>query len=668
MAKNKYKASSKNSKPENSRKPIKGFGGLTLGEKGIEYDENAAKNRQKENDKKVAYTRREPSNSNRTPSGIRAPYNFVPFSDTVLFPYANANELPSHEIINTELNTGEIHVVLTAETPVLVSRGNDQKNIHFFRNGKNRYTIPGSTIHGLIRENCQILGFGKVDAKEDFEDYHIIFRGLASKDKTLRDKYGEIVTTTDACGIVSSKANAGYIYTDDGRNYRIYPVKSGDIIKIKRDSRSLDYLKSLTKKVKDPKTRKYKDVPKYTDDRGNINEQIIPVSYTGPVAHAVFEEGESEKSPTLLCTGRSISNPPNCHYLFPAPIRSGKYIEVKPEDILDYRSDYEARRTVLKNKQFWDLPKKGSKPIFYIEDRGHIYFGMSKFLRIGYPYKISQGLPKEHKAANNGIDYPHAVLGYTDGNKAYLGRVSVGDFTTCTDNAIEMVGKQITPASPKPSWYKGYLEPTGRYTNDDFRLRGYKQYWLKEENVVDTGNENSKIKTTIYPLLPKDTKNEPVEFKGVIRFRNLNDMELGLLLWAIRLNKNCYHTVGMGKAFGLGRMSAEIMKLNVLKTDRESYLDFGSPWESYTHETKEKVDEKVKELISEYNKNALGTGEKVSERGEIADFFYMKSKIREDAEKVSYMSLDEYSDVKDWLPTVREIRQKDDEWQKKGII
>ena len=40
---------------------------------------------------------------------------------------------------------------------------------------------------------------------------------------------------------------------------------------------------------------------------------------------------------------------------------------------------------------------------------------------------------------------------------------------------------------PKPSYYPGYVVPKGEevpvakhYSEEDFKLRGYKQYWLKD--------------------------------------------------------------------------------------------------------------------------------------------------------------------------------------------
>ena len=97
---------------------------------------------------------------------VRAPYNFVPFSNRVLLPYQDVSELPRHDEIRPDLKSGEIHVTLCADTPVFVSDGNKDAP-HFFRGANGKYMIPGSTVRGMLRENMQILGYGLVIPGED---------------------------------------------------------------------------------------------------------------------------------------------------------------------------------------------------------------------------------------------------------------------------------------------------------------------------------------------------------------------------------------------------------------------------------------------------------------------------------------------------------------------
>lgn len=85
---------------------------------------------------------------------VRAPYNFVPFTERQPFMrYTDVSKLPAHDKLCAELLTGEIHLTLTAETPVFVSDG--QENADFFRGANGNYMIPGSTIRGMVRRICR---------------------------------------------------------------------------------------------------------------------------------------------------------------------------------------------------------------------------------------------------------------------------------------------------------------------------------------------------------------------------------------------------------------------------------------------------------------------------------------------------------------------------------
>ena len=53
---------------------------------------------------------------------VHAPYNFISFAESPWLPYQSMDDLPPHDRIDPQRRTGELHITLTAETPVL-SRG-----------------------------------------------------------------------------------------------------------------------------------------------------------------------------------------------------------------------------------------------------------------------------------------------------------------------------------------------------------------------------------------------------------------------------------------------------------------------------------------------------------------------------------------------------------------
>ena len=487
-----------------------------------------------------------------------APYNFVPFHsknspganagsgksrvERVLIRYDSAEDLPPHDRIDPALKTGEIHVTMTAETPVFVSDGNE----HFFRGANGQLMLPGSTIRGMVRENMQILGFGLVRPEEDLgEDHPIYFREVAAARENAAGPYYRealgVETRRDAAGksfSIPQKVKAGYLRREGGALF-IQPVRGGYI----RVPRSHPALKKAGLSEGEAKT-----VPvAYIAEGGRVKELC---RWTGPAPG--MERG------VLLYTGKAVGNKPNARYLFPAADEDAPRESISQEDEQSYRMDLDARKNSLKPYCFWDLPTEGAeKPVFYLRHNGRTYFGMSLFLRIDYRHTLSEGLPgpqAERRAEGTPLDYIHAVLGFSEQERSYRSRVSFGDFAALGEPQ-EGEPIQAILGEPKPSWYPGYVVNGEHYNADEFYLRGFKLYWQKDAKVPPLSADRDNVVSTLRPL-PVGTA-----FQGVIRYKNLHEDELGLLLWALRLEEGCYQSVGMGKPYGFGRMKLTIDSL-----------------------------------------------------------------------------------------------------------
>ncbi|MBQ9347306.1 MAG: TIGR03986 family CRISPR-associated RAMP protein [Oscillibacter sp.] len=611
-----------------------------------------------------------------------APYNFVPFSNKVLLPYPGGlDSLPGHDEIRPDLKTGEIQITLTAETPVFVSDG-QRGNASFFRGANGKLMIPGSTIRGLVRGNLQILGFGLIRPGEDLEDRRIYFREMASGSRTLgadlKEGYKkalDIVSETkkQKKGTISvpHKVMAGYIRLEGGK-YCIYPTKGNRYIRISRNN------------VKPESFReKYAAVLPVTYTGEGKNVRLFPPDSSGG-------ENETVRNGMLLFTGKWVGPLANSLYLFPEMDRDGETVPISDEDILSYRADYEDRKNSLKayyDVKFWDLPEEGiCKPVFYARVDGHTYFGMSLFLRIGYRHTIAEGLPAYHRDRNQQqeeqVDYPHGILGFSNQANSYRSRVSVEDFTlTASGDAIQEI--PYTPGGPKPSFYPGYLRDAPRnpyslppvsvkarnYNDHTFLLRGYKQYWLRDTAMTPLPPKRVDAASTVkLRLLPAGAV-----FTGVIRYKNLTEQELGLLLWSIRLDDSCYHSIGMGKPYGFGRMKVQIQNLlEVQPAQLYGGLAGPSPVLRGTETTAERVDgyikryderaEKLLESLEDTLKLPVTETDSIRNRPEIQDFLYMKSTLVQSAEgdgESLYMSIDkgDYRNLTKPIPTVAELRQ-----------
>lgn len=589
---------------------------------------------------------------------VRAPYNFVPFHmkgdsgagrrmEKVIIRYQNTEDLPSHDVIDLELKTGEIHVTMRAETPVFVSDGHKKKvgdktgdDTRFFQGPNGQFMLPGSTIRGMIRENMQILGFGLVRPGEDLEDYQIYFREIAagrgSTGGPLKEYYHSVMATETRNGQSTPKnVKAGYL-RKEGDDYYIQPVK-GSYIRVSHKNPAL-----MEANLTNGEAMTVKVAYKAAD--GKVKsirrcDQPIPG----------MEQG------VLLYTGKAIKE--NTRYLFPAADMEAARVPISKEDRISYQEDYENRRSVLgKRVNFWALPEgREEKPVFYVRHDGHTYFGMSLFLRIGYSHKLSDGLPAPDSRINRHeesvpLDYPHAVLGFTGKEHSYRSRVSFGDFPA-EGAPQECPDIQAILAQPKPSWYAGYVVDGKHYNNDDFELRGYKLYWLKNPREL-TEPDAKNVASALRPL-PEGTV-----FRGIIRYKNLHPDELGLLLWALCLEDGCFQSVGMGKPYGFGRVKLTVDRL--LEYDVSALYKPDSLCKIPVSESRDSIEEYIKaydryacgELYRHYKKPK----KTICGEGAIKDFLYMRSTIRE-WEGTSYMGLSEYKNIKDTLPTVREIRK-----------
>lgn len=264
--------------------------------------------------------------------------------------------------------------------------------------------------------------------------------------------------------------------------------------------------------------------------------------------------------------------------------------------------------------------------------------------RKGYKFPIADGLPPKYKELVDAgpLDCPSAILGFSRGRLAYRSRVSFGDFAA-EAGAREGAVVRMILGEPKPGYARAYLDRNSR-------LRGFKQYWLKDTQKTDVPSGKEKVGTALCPL-PAGTR-----FHGVVRFKNLSDAELGLLVWSLCLDEGCYQNVGMGKPYGYGRMSVRVERMVEFAPDD---LYGGTLCPTPSQKVDEELKKAVQDCISAYEREAMaalgGTQERpLREVPAIRDFFYMKSAIQKGG-AFSYMGFKGYNNAKQPLPTVEEI-------------
>ena len=583
----------------------------------------------------------------------RAPYNFVSFRYQPIRRYQTPEELPPHDVTDAGLLSGEIRLTMTAQTPVLVADGNGER---FVTDADGNYQIPGSTLRGLIRQNMQILGRGLVRSNEDYQDRRLMYRSMADPSRGMHKKrkwhYTNVLGiqsfeayNRDGEPVVNPRNNramqysvaqnvlGGYLHRNRDR-YTIVPVQ-GKVFRISRKSPLVDQWRSS-----------------YTFTL-NVYYQASETEVTA----LQLKEAPGYRKGVLLSPGFMWRQ--NSVYLFPEEDPNQEVITLTDEDRLTYQEDLEWRTNTLRGtqnnmeKRFWELPRDGErKPVFYLQHHGMTVFGMSQFMRLSYDHRLSEGLFESHRIHQEELflDYPYALMGYTGKDGNYRSRIQVGNL-----KAAKLPGEpepvRVTLGEPKPSFFPNYTFKGLDYNQQLFQLNGYKQYWMKDPDPQTSGKDN--VSKTVYPL-PAGT-----QFSGTVRYRNLHPDELGLLLWCLRLEKNCFQTVGMGKPYGYGRMK---LSIDALVEDRpeELYATLGA-----VRQPVPDTQGRVAELIAIYQRYGCGfTKVPICEglepgmqyMGHIKDFLHMKRWIFKQAQEVSYLRLDEHKKVEVSLKPLRSFR------------
>lgn len=404
----------------------------------------------------------------------------------------------------------------------------------------------------------------------------------------------------------------------------------------------------------------------------NYKPYMIPCSYkcAGKDILKVDIPGKLPNEGFAVSSGSMIEK--KAVYIIPAedPGKKERFDEIKlpitisQEDVKAFRIDLKKRETTLKRfggTAWFDLPQEGkSRPVFYIIDGNRVYFGFTPRLRLFYDHTIKDGM-KESSGAS--LDYAKALFGYSEkkaNGSSYKSRLSFGDFVCKSDfkRTDDKNKSNLILAEPKPTSYLDYLVQNDHgapnsYNSERFLLRGAKQYWLRKETFsnVPKGKENKEYVSHFVPM-PKKT-----EFTGKVRFHNLKKEELGLLIWAIRLEEGSVMNIGKGKAYGYGAMRPSIGSIKIFDKEKICSLDklvLDPLTELSDTEVSEYIDSFKNVLKNKYNKNP-------EDLPPIKTLLLMKDwNNKPNPDKIRPMSIDqrEYQNRKQPLQKAEEVIRK----------
>ena len=517
-----------------------------------------------------------------------SPYNFIGLDNFILDRYKDDSERIYHDKYYEDLNTGYIDYDIETITPLHISqckmsseKSDDKKSKNFkddkdnkvnmlFKNPEGKYVIPANTIRGMTRFNASIFSFSSV-INEKINKYEIAnrkfyYRTYASKDRGMSkwymNKVGQKTTIVNGYkSTVLEKVEAGYIRKQmDG--YVITPaVKLGnksyasihELVLRKKGVRGISYLYEDGLEKEDykkayvlRKKRIHKYSPYIKEIRYNTNGEKPSIDangkYKGYLANSNYIDGKVH------------------HYLIFEEDKNSISIEVTKEqaelykDDLEYTQKLNAAKSIKSKFEYYALPKEGEvKPIFYVKENEQLIFGFTPYLRLPADGDIYDGVPESHRNYT-GTDFVDSIFG----THAFRSKVSFID-AICNSPTPKISNYKMVLGEPKASWYKGYLKQRKdgeleSYCTDDYKIRGRKIYWMKESADIEAmklslprAGKIDRISTEM------ECYNEKTNFLGRIRFENLSDEELGLLLYSLKQgDTEGLFNLGMGKPYGLG--------------------------------------------------------------------------------------------------------------------
>ncbi|MGV8145511.1 MAG: TIGR03986 family CRISPR-associated RAMP protein [Alkaliphilus sp.] len=577
-----------------------------------------------------------------------APYNFVRLPKNIISRYNDYNELPKHNMYSDELLSGYIEYEIEAKTDIMICSGTEENDKVFFKNEEGRYAIPGTSIRGLIRTTSAMLSSSSLG--REISDKNFLYRKFASETKKIKDEYGSRL------GIKRDKSEkgkdyslltnlkAGYIYKRGKEDYAIIPSGSED--------NSAGYIRITENKLKtlDAK-RKIQGMHYFSDHK------YVPYSceisfnlsfYNGqPRIEDVDMKGKLKYSGFLVSSGK-MHNKKN-HYIIFKQNDEDREIELTKEEVRAYILDLQISKNKMK---YYAIPEKtgliNGKPVFYARHEENNHFGFTPYLRLLYDNSIYSGID-EKVLEDSTLDYVKSMFGFTSHNAekklAYKTRLGFEDAVT---NSKETKEHTLVAGEPKASCLTNYLvqkegEPTKSYNDDDFEIRGLKQYFLKKA-VPPKKAEKERIDNTIRPL------EKGSRFKGRINFSNLHEDELGLIVWALKLEKGCKHNIGYAKAYGFGQIGVENVVAYIESLEKKYSNDLTANF--YDTLDSDELTEKYKDYIKNHFSRDINNDPSVK------DFMFLKRKVLEGNEinAFEYMKLGDFEDHK-YLPSVEDLNE-----------
>jgi len=464
--------------------------------------------------------------------------------------------------------------------------------------------IPGSTLRGLLRALVEIAAYGKIDRVTDRQRY--FYRAVAAK---ASDPLGPGYRRQ----LQPQRVRVGYLVRERDGSWKLRPAR-----RFGQDG----YLKVREREVPSSlglirfNSAGYKPQEKavsFTIRTTPAGRQVVDrIALRGELAS---QQGDTQYDGTLVTSGNMLETLPGQRPAFASPRKNHAVVGLPSnelpllieaaavENYCASLTPFQRGEGLGKSNTDWPFSDRYGlfahrdgtwaidRPVFYCEpeQKGQpiTLFGHSPNFRVPFrPPGVGRAAsPRDFVPLDlrddQVVDIAEALFGYVRGNRrderegqARAGRVSVSD-ALATSFSWLPGNEVLTPrilATPKATTFQHYLtqpDPTqrqlrhyGSRPSDETTIRGHKLYWHKGEVTRETMEDAAFLSGSKGEADTQHTGIRPVAsgsmFSFKIHFENLTDIELGALLWVLRLTEDERYPrpyrlkLGMGKPLGMG--------------------------------------------------------------------------------------------------------------------
>jgi CRISPR-associated protein (TIGR03986 family) len=499
-------------------------------------------------------------------SQVKSTYNFVPAptEDQVFKP--NWADSVSHDIPFEDGESGEIEVVITAETPIFIRNGyakgtEDNEFSNAIINGEKKYFIPATSLKGMTRNVLEILSFSRLN-KELVNDDKYSFRDL-TKDSEYMKSYD------------TNKVKGGWLSEDTEGNWKIEECSINHIHHSDVDQILGTKFRDLYLE-KQPEHKTAEAKYNLVNGKSLVSTFELKESKSKPKGLAIYDI--NGKKGTIVFTGQSglrkeknIKVPTGKvhEFVFFDGVKST--FSLSKEQSKEFRfiySDHD-KNNISKDWKFWReiLEKGGKAPVFFNSSGNNIeHFGLSYMYKLPYKNSVHEMYPLFGYESN--VDLATTLFGYTDKEASLKGRVYFGN--AIAEKATPINTSKEILGGPKVSFTPFYLEQPNKNKvltyQDKISIKGFKKYpihsKIKEQNYSSDQLKNDKVFTYFTPL------DRGATFRTKIKFHNLKQFELGALISALSFHNNSdkfSHSIGGAKSFGFGNIKIKILNIDKFK-------------------------------------------------------------------------------------------------------